>query len=209
MAEGEMDPDFSLVAVHVVGRERPADLDPLAMALGPLQLAIAPLGGASSPQEGPAIPNMTAISMATFDLNDPSMVLPRCFHDDGSREAYSAAATGRPKTMRIAERTPIRHRDDSVAALGDADVAPVFPGHFTESDGWTRDPRESPGNPTSDAEFSRARRRQQVRGVVRPGDPERDGGRDERTGHQRGRRPSNAQGPAGAGAEDRPRARAP
>jgi len=68
VAEGEMGPDFSLVAVHVVGRERPADLDPLAMALGPLQLAIAPPGGASSPQEGPAIPKMTAISTVTFDL---------------------------------------------------------------------------------------------------------------------------------------------
>src|SRR3954454_22170618 len=94
----------------------------------------------------------------TFDLSDPSMVLPRRFRGKRCCALVLRHATGRgkaaprprPVTRRSCSssaRIPICQHDDRVAGFGKADVAPVFPSHFTESGGWTRDPIESPRTP--------------------------------------------------------------
>src|SRR3954469_15768614 len=62
--------------------------------------AVVPPGGAAgaaSTQESPAIPTRTAILTATFDLNDPSMVLPRRFRGKTCCAFALCHVTGRGK----------------------------------------------------------------------------------------------------------------
>src|SRR3954463_14722395 len=94
----------------------------------------------------------------TFDLNDPSMVLPRRFRGKRCCDFVLRHVTGRGKATPRPRRSPeeVAHRrlgSQSVITMTAWPVSgrpmsrPFFPSHFTESGGWTRGPIESPGTP--------------------------------------------------------------